>query len=316
MTLPAEAVAQGRRAPASCVGCEGGKRDQELAPRRLDRDRWLVEALRLAGPTAAEDLVASYGGRAYRLAIGITGNQRDAEEVVQDALWKVVRKIDTFTGDSPFGSWLYRIVANAAYDKLRSRRGQRGDCSLDELSAMVDEHGEAVVDWSSQAEDPALQTELRIVLTAAIESLPEDYRTVVVLRDVEGLSMHEIAETTGLSVASVKVRAHRARLMLRKRLGAYLSGPPMRVTACERTGEETPIALRCQGPGLKQARRAPRVTWALQRLSAWCSRDHDPSAAPLGSGPAIPQPGPQRGAVGVHVNAPLHFVDAERRAAL
>jgi hypothetical protein len=106
---------------------------------------------------------------------------------------------------------------------------------------MVDEHGEAVVDWSSQAEDPALQTELRMVLTAAIESLPEDYRTVVVLRDVEGLSMHEIAETTGLSVASVKVRAHRARLVLRKRLGAYLSGPPTRVTACERTGEENKL---------------------------------------------------------------------------
>ena len=109
---------------------------------------------------------------------------------------------------------------------------------------MVDEHGEAVLDWSSRAEDPALQTELRIVLTAAIESLPEGYRTVVVLRDVEGLSMQEIAEITGLSVANVKVRTHRARLVLRKRLGAYLSDLPTGGRAWERTAAETPVALR------------------------------------------------------------------------
>jgi RNA polymerase sigma-70 factor, ECF subfamily len=192
----------------------------------VDRDRRLVESLRLAGPTAAEDLVASYGDRAYRLAIGITGNQPDAEEVVQDALWTVVRKIDTFTGDSAFSSWLHRIVANAAYDKLRGRRGRLDDCSMDELSAIVDEHGESVVDWSSQAQDPALETDLRIVLTAAIEALPEAYRTVVVLRDVQGLPTQEIAQITGLSVANVKVRTHRARLALRRRLSAYLSGTP------------------------------------------------------------------------------------------
>jgi RNA polymerase sigma-70 factor, ECF subfamily len=189
------------------------------------RDRRLVEALRLTEPTAAEDLVDSYGGRAYRLAIGITGNQPDAEEVVQDALWTVVRKIDTFTGGSAFSSWLYRIVANAAYDKLRGRRARRGDCSLDELLAMIDEHGDSVVDWSNRVQDPTLETDLRIALTAAIETLPEGYRTVVVLRDVEGLSTQEISQITGLSIPSVKVRTHRARLVLRKRLGAYLSGP-------------------------------------------------------------------------------------------
>jgi len=210
--------------------CDQRTEDMDMTP-PVDRDRRLVESLRLAEPTAAEDRVASYGGRAYRLAIGITGNQADAEEVVQDALWAIVRKIDTFTGDSAFSSWLYRIAANAAYDKLRGRRGRLDDCSMDELSAMVDEHGESVLDWSSQAEDPALETDLRTVLTAAIEALPEAYRTVVVLRDVEGLPMQEIAQITGLSVANVKVRAHRARLMLRRRLGAYLSGVPTGGTA-------------------------------------------------------------------------------------
>jgi len=124
-----------------------------------DRDCRLVEALRLAEPTAAEDLIASYGSRAYRLAIGTTGNQADAEEVVQDALWTVVRKIDTFRGDSAFSSWLYRVVANAAHDKLRRRRGR--PCSLEELLGIVDEHGESVLDWSSRVQGAALETDLR-----------------------------------------------------------------------------------------------------------------------------------------------------------
>ena len=220
----------------------------------VDRDRPLVEALRLADPTAVEELVASYGGRAYRLAIGITGNPPDAEEVVQDAFWTVVRKIDTFIGNSTFGSWLYRIVANAAYDKLRGRRGRRGDRSLDELSTMVDEHGDSVVDWSGRAQDPALKTDLRIALTAAIETLPEDYRTVVVLRHVEGLSTQEISQITGFSPDSVKVRTHRARLVLRKRLGAYVADPqPLAArvlvtrTDLYRSDALSPTALRTAG---------------------------------------------------------------------
>src|SRR6266566_6153205 len=81
---------------------------------RADRDLDLLEALRLHEPTAVERLVTTYGERAYRLATSITGNEQDAEEVVQDAFWTVVRKIETFRGESAFGSWLYRIVANAA----------------------------------------------------------------------------------------------------------------------------------------------------------------------------------------------------------
>ena len=219
-----------------------------------DRDGRLIESLRLAEPTAAEELVASYGGRALRLAIGITWNQADGEEVVQDALWTVVRKIDTFTDGSAFSAWLYRIVTNAAYDKLRSQRGRLDACSLEELSGMVDEHGEPVIDWSSRVDDPALETELRLVLTAAIAALSEEYRTVVVLRDVKGLSPQEIAQITGLSVASVKVRTHRARLELRRRLAAFLSGPrpaaaraTMAPTAVYRSDPLPSTALRIAG---------------------------------------------------------------------
>ena len=114
-----------------------------------------------------DQLIATYGDRVYRLAIRITSNEQDAEEVVQDALWTAARKIDTFKGESAFGSWVYRITANAAYQKLRSRHGQRNEISWDALSPGFDElgqHAEPLRDWSGRTEEPALQTELRKLL--------------------------------------------------------------------------------------------------------------------------------------------------------
>src|SRR5262245_53806351 len=105
-----------------------------------DRDETLVDALRLREPTAAERLVARYGDRAYRLAVRITNNAEDAEEVVQDAVLSVVRKIDTFRGESAFGSWFYRIVSNAAYGRRR-RPGALIEIPLEEVLPPFDEHG-------------------------------------------------------------------------------------------------------------------------------------------------------------------------------
>jgi RNA polymerase sigma-70 factor (ECF subfamily) len=190
-----------------------------------------VEALRRREATAAERLVATHGHRAYRLAARITGCAQDAEEVVQDAFWTVVRKIDTFRGDSAFGSWLHRVVANAACQKLRVRRGWRAGRSLDEALPFFDEHGRhgaPVADWAARVDDASLQTDLRLVLTSAIAELPAGYRTVLVLHDVEGLSNAEIAEALSLSVPNVKSRVHRARLFLRKRLADYMVTVPGR----------------------------------------------------------------------------------------
>src|SRR5256884_3999375 len=108
-------------------------KDAEVIPATADRDWGLVEALRQGEATAAERLVATFGDRAYRLAIGITGNQQDAEEAVQDAFWSVIQKIDSFRGDSSLGSWIYRIVANAAYQKLRRRAQRRDEISLGDV---------------------------------------------------------------------------------------------------------------------------------------------------------------------------------------
>lgn len=193
---------------------------------RVDRDAALLAGLRRGDAAAPEMLLDTYGDRVYRLAIRITGNEQDAEEVVQDALWTAARKIGTFKGESAFGSWVYRITANTAYQKLRGRRGRRNEVLWEDLQPAFDEHRHhagPVDDWSGKVEEPALQTELRTVLTTAINDLPADYRTAFLMHDVEGLSNPEIAETLHLSLPSVKSRVHRSRLFLRERLSRYMA---------------------------------------------------------------------------------------------
>jgi RNA polymerase sigma-70 factor (ECF subfamily) len=197
-----------------------------LFPRKaIDRDAALVEQLRRADAGAVEALVGAYGDRVYRLAIRITGNPSDAEEVVQDTLWTVSRKIDTFRGAAAFGSWVYRITANAAYQKMRGRRSKRSEVSWEDLGPTFDDEGrhvEATVDWSRRLKDPAIETELKSVLSTAIDELPMDHRTAFLLHDVEGLSNPEIAETLDVKLGTVKSRVHRARLFLRRRLADYI----------------------------------------------------------------------------------------------
>jgi RNA polymerase sigma-70 factor (ECF subfamily) len=200
-----------------------------LRRKAVDPDTMLVHQLRRQEAPAVEALVATYGDRVYRLAFRITGSSSDAEEVVQDAFWSAIRHIDTFRGASAFGSWLYRITANAAYQKLRGRRSKRNEVAWEELAPSFDQNGrhvEPVVDWSSRVEDPAIQAELRSVLSSAIDELPDDYRTALVLHDMEGLSNCEIAETLNVKVSTIKSRVHRARLFLRRRWTDYLAGNP------------------------------------------------------------------------------------------
>jgi RNA polymerase sigma-70 factor (ECF subfamily) len=194
-----------------------------------DRDADLVEGLRRQEEGATEALVAVYGHRIYRLAFRITGNSSDAEEVKQDALWAAIRKIDTFRGTAAFGSWVYRITANAAYQKRRGRRVERNGVSWEDLGPSFDEtghHVQAGIDWSPRLQDPVLQAELQSVLRAAIDELPEEHRTTFVLHDVEGLSNPEIAEALQIKLATIKSRVHRARLFLRSRLAAYVGTLP------------------------------------------------------------------------------------------
>jgi RNA polymerase sigma-70 factor (ECF subfamily) len=190
-----------------------------------DRDEGIVQALRRGESSAAERLVTTYQDRAYRLAVRIAGNAQDAEEIVQDAFLTVIRKIDTFRGEAAFGSWLYRIVANDAYHKLRRRPRQHMEIALDEVLPAFDadgRHAGPIGDWSACVEDPSRRTELRLTMTAAIDELPAHYRTALVLRDVQGWSCAEIAGTLRINVGNVKARVHRARLFIRQRLSESL----------------------------------------------------------------------------------------------
>ncbi|HEU5311682.1 MAG TPA: sigma-70 family RNA polymerase sigma factor [Candidatus Eisenbacteria bacterium] len=192
---------------------------------KIDRDATLLEALRAEDPAATEMLVAAYGDRVYRLTYRITGSNEDAEEATQDALWTAARKIGTFKGESQFGSWLYRIAANAAYQKLRSRRAKGREIALDDVMPTLDAEGihfEPMDDWAPRVDDNAVNGELRDVLEKAIDELPPDYRTALVMHDVEGMPNPDIAETLGISLPAVKSRIHRSRLFVRKKLSSYL----------------------------------------------------------------------------------------------
>src|SRR5262249_2100090 len=196
-------------------------------PVRPDRDADLAAELLRGAPGAVETLVARYGARLYRLAVRITGSEEDAEEAVQDAMCAAVYRIESFRHEAAFGSWLYRITANAAYGVRRRRRHARQELSWDELSPGISESGQPLApstDWSADAEQPVIQAELRRELAAAIDGLPADYRVAFWLHDIEGLSNAEMAKTLGLSVPAVKSRLHRTRLCLRKRLAGYVAG--------------------------------------------------------------------------------------------
>jgi RNA polymerase sigma-70 factor (ECF subfamily) len=193
---------------------------------------WTDDELRrgLAGeaPGAVEALVHRYGPKAYRLALRITGSPEDAQEVSQDVLWTVVRKIDTFKGESALGSWIYRITVNTAYQKLRGRPGAER-VSWDIVLPAFNGDGylaDIERDWSQAVEDPALQAEARRRLMDAVDTLPPDYRAAFVLHDMEGLPNPEVADLLGISLPAVKSRVHRSRLFLRQRLGEYFERQP------------------------------------------------------------------------------------------
>jgi RNA polymerase sigma-70 factor (ECF subfamily) len=189
----------------------------------------LVERLRAGDAAALETLMGEYASRVYRLAVGITRDQADAEEVVQDVFLTLATKSATFEGRSALGSWIYRITTNAALNKRRGKRRQV-ETSLEEHlpTFLADGHREGdrtylLTDWSQSPERELLSGEARRVLERALDALPARYRAVLTLRDVEELSNDQVAELLGESLASVKSRLHRARQALREQLTRALA---------------------------------------------------------------------------------------------
>lgn len=189
----------------------------------------LVQRLQAGDAEALEMLMERYSARVYRLAYSITRNAGDAEEVVQDVFLSVFRKVRGFEGRAAVATWLYRVTANAALNKRRGKRLEVEN-SLDQWlpTYRADGHREGnrpflVVDWSQDPERALLEGETRAELERALDALPQRYRAVLVLRDVEGLSSEETAAVLAESVSAVKSCLHRARMVLRERLTRRLA---------------------------------------------------------------------------------------------
>ena len=201
----------------------------QAQPVRVETEQGLVERLRDGDTAALEALMDRYGSRVWRLAYGITRNEADAEEVTQDVFLSLFNKIDMFQGRAALGTWVYRVAANAALIKRRGKRFEL-EVALEELLPTFKEDGHRegdrsylLADWSGTPEAEALSGETREMLNRALDALPDHYRAVLVLRDVEGLSNEEVSEVVGESVATVKSRLHRARMALREQLTRFLT---------------------------------------------------------------------------------------------
>ncbi len=181
----------------------------------------LVQKFRKGCIDSFEEIIARYEAKVMQLALRLTRNNEDAEEVMQDVFSTIYKKIDGFQGKSAFSSWLYRIVVNSAFMKLRKRK-QTPTIALEDLSPSVKQsclEGEA--GQYERSDNLASSKEMRDVVQLAINRLPKQYRAVFVLRDVDGLSNNEVGEILQLSIPAVKSRLHRSRLMLRKKLQRY-----------------------------------------------------------------------------------------------
>jgi len=181
----------------------------------------LVERVRGGDVSAYDTLVRKYERQLFRIAQHITQNREDAEDVMQDAFLKAYEKLEQFQGNSKFYTWLVRIAVNESLMRLRKRRTGKmvsidEDIETDEGSVPRD-----LADWAPDPEQNYNQAELAEILRKTIQGLPQGFRVVFVLRDVEGLSTEETAETLGLSIPAVKSRLLRARLQLRERLSRY-----------------------------------------------------------------------------------------------
>jgi RNA polymerase sigma-70 factor (ECF subfamily) len=192
---------------------------------KVDRDYELIKAIQSGRKDMFADLVQRYERSLYSFGMKMCAEPRDAEDVVQDTFLNVYRYLDKFRYETKFKNWLYRIATSTCIKKRRkSKFAPDRELSLDEFlpqdEAMVDQQIPA---WATMPLDQVLNEELSRTLKQAIVEVPEKYRVVLVLRDIEGFSTEESAQILNITVANLKVRLHRARLYLREKLKTYFT---------------------------------------------------------------------------------------------
>ena len=200
----------------------------ELIADEIDAaDSALLAALRVGEEAAFETLVRSYGGRMLSVARRLLGNDDDAQDAVQEAFLSAFKALAAFDGRSKLSTWLHRIVVNAALMKLRTQK-RRPEQSIDDLLPKFKEDGHEAgprTRWEDSATN-AERTETQQLIREQILTLPETYRTVLLLRDIEENDTETVAQILAVSPAAVKVRLHRARQALRTLLDPLFGGQP------------------------------------------------------------------------------------------
>jgi RNA polymerase sigma-70 factor (ECF subfamily) len=194
--------------------------------RQHTAERDLVGRMRARDGSAVADLATLYGPRIQQLAFRYTKNWEDAEEVAQDVLLKVYRKIEAFRGDAALSSWIYRITFNTAMSRLRTgRAGKQAEIQTPDTDLLTGERTQPEPpDWTSLADDQVMRAEMREKLIGALRHLPAVYRVPVLLRDINGLSTEEASAILRVKPQTLKSRLHRGRLILRKHLGDFAGG--------------------------------------------------------------------------------------------
>ncbi|HWQ53526.1 MAG TPA: sigma-70 family RNA polymerase sigma factor [Bryobacteraceae bacterium] len=191
----------------------------------------LARELLAGSPAAFDRFVEHFRSKIFQYSWMMCGQREDAEEVAQETLLKVFESFDQLREPERVRAWVFRIAKNACLMKRRkSVFAPKQELSLDELMPVSHHDGEQVkleiADWSGLPDHHVLQSELRDVLRRAMAELPDIYRSVILLRDVEELSTEETAQVLDVTADVVKTRLHRARLAVRKTLDGYLRGVP------------------------------------------------------------------------------------------
>ena len=195
-------------------------------------ERELIARLQKRDEAAFEELIRQYEKKVYTLCFRMCGNSEDAEEAAQDAFLALWRGIDRFRQESSLSTWIYRLATNACIDTLRRRKKQSGSVSLDDEELFVD-----AVDTSPQPQETVEHREEQQLLQEGLSALPEEYRKVLILREIEGLSYTEIAESASIELGTVKSRISRGRSLLRNFLsgnGNFFEIASSKVTECNR----------------------------------------------------------------------------------
>lgn len=193
------------------------------------KDDALLSRLKAGDEGALTDLIDLYGSKVYQLAFRYLRNKEDAEEIAQDVIFRVYRKVRAFRGDSALSSWIYRITFNAAMSRLRTARYQYAQSEDRQGASREREQPASFVknepaDWSNLADERVLRAQLRRRVVHAILSLPAIYRAPVMLRDIQGMSTEEASALLRVKDQTLKSRLHRGRLILRKQLADFAGG--------------------------------------------------------------------------------------------